>query len=210
MAGANPQRQPESDPDQSDESRERLIAAASKAAAEHGYREVTVERIVRYAGVPATAFHAYFTSPEQAMLAAFDDFLEGIWTEVEEACEVHRQWPQKVKAAIGGVLAALMEASGLARAFMVEAGTASLAATERMLSVVDDFATVLRRGREIYPSAAALPEPTERALVGGVASIVSAHLLAENARALAELESQLVEILLTPYIGADEARRVAS
>jgi len=196
--------------DESDGSRERLVAAASKAAAEHGYREVTVERITRYAGVSQSTFERHFSSPEQAMMVAYDDFLERIWQEAEDACDAHTGWPQKVKAAIGSVLAALTEASGLARAFAVEAGSSSLAAAQRQLTAIDEFARLLREGRSLYPNAAALPEPTERALIGGIASIVSAHLLAEDAQALPALESQLVELLLTPYLGPAEAKRLVA
>jgi hypothetical protein len=42
-----------------------------------------------------------------------------------------------------------------------------------------------------------------------VASVLSDHLLAQEASALPSLEPQLVELLLAPYIGQGEARRTA-
>jgi hypothetical protein len=47
-------------------------------------------------------------------------------------------------------------------------------------------------------------------LIGGIASIVSQHLLAEDPGALSALEPELVEALLIPYLGEGEAKRAAA
>jgi AcrR family transcriptional regulator len=189
--------------------RERLIAATAKAVAEHGYSTLTVDQVLRYADVSRAIFDAHFESKEQSLIAAQDAFLHRLWLDAIHACEAPPDWPRKVRAALEAVLTSLAEASGLARAFTVEAA-ASLAAAERQFAAFEEFATLLRDGRRHYPEAASLPEATERALVGGIASIVSNHLLMEDPRAIAALESQLVELLLIPYVGEEEARRVAS
>ncbi len=77
--------------------------------------------------------------------------------------------------------------------FAIEAGAASLAAAERQFAALDQFATLLRGGRHLYPQAASLPDATERALVGGIASILSGHLLMEDPQAISALEEQLVD-----------------
>jgi hypothetical protein len=104
----------------------------------------------------------------------------------------------------------VVEASSLARVFTVEATAVSLAAAERQFASIDQFAALLGEGRRLYPRAASLPQATERALIGGIFSILSDHLLAENPGAIAALESQLVELLLIPYIGESEARLVSA
>jgi len=190
--------------------RERLVAAVAKAAAEHGYSELTVDQVTRYAGVSRASFEAHFENKEQGLVAAQDAFFDRLWRDAVAACEAPDEWPLKVRAALGAVLASLVEASNLARVFMVEAAAASLAAVERQFAILDRFAILLRDGRRHYPDAASLPDATERALVGGVASIVSAHLLMEDPQAIPALEAQLVEFLLIPYLGEEEARRVAS
>jgi len=210
VAGGLPQRRPPDDSGSYEEPRARLIAAISKVAAEQGYEKVTVELVARSAGLPPEAFEEQFESREQALLAAYQSFLDRIWFEVAAACDTDEPWPVRVKAAVGAVLASLVEASALARAFAVEATAASLAATERQLAALDDFAALLGEGRHFHPQAATLPAATERALVGGIASIVSGHLLVEEPQALAALEPQLVELLLSPYLGPSEAHRVAT
>lgn len=190
------------------EDRERLIAAVAKAASEHGYAGLTVEQVVRYAGVSRAIFDAHFESKEQSLIAAQEAFLHRLWLDVVHACEATADWPGKVRAALEAALASLAEASSLARAFTVEA-VSSVAAAERQFAAFEEFATLLREGRRHYPDAASLPDATERALIGGIASIVSGHLLMEDPQAIPALEPQLVELLLIPYVGEDEARRVA-
>ena len=59
------------------------------------------------------------------------------------------------------------------------------------------------------PQAAQLPELTERALIGATTSVIGARLMAGQAHQLAALEPQLVQLVLMPYIGAQEAARIA-
>jgi AcrR family transcriptional regulator len=189
--------------------RERLVAAVAKAASEHGYSGLTVDHVLRNAGVPKATFDRYFESKEQCLLAAQDAFFDRLWLDVVSACDSSAQWPLKVRAALGAILASLVEGSNLARVFAVEAAAASFGAAERQFAALDQFATLLRDGRRHYPDAASLPDVTERALVGGIASIVAGHLLMEDPLAIPALETQLVELVLTPYLGEGEARRVA-
>lgn len=193
-----------------DGDRGRLVAAVARAVAEHGYAGLTVDRVVGHAGLPHIAFETHFESREQALVAAQDAFLDRLWLDVVGACEGLEDWPLQVREAVGAILASVAEASALARVFAIEAAAASLVAAARQFATLDRCAKLLGEGRRHYPEAASLPEATERALVGGIASIVSAHLLMEDPRAIPALQPQLVELLLIPYLGEEEARRVAS
>jgi TetR/AcrR family transcriptional regulator len=190
--------------------RERLIEAFAKAASEHGYRDLTVDQVVRSAGLSRARFEHHFGSKEDGLIAAQGAFLDRIWLDVVGACQTPTDWPQRVRAALQSAISAVVEASSLARVFAVEATAVSLAAAERQFASIDQFASLLGEGRRLYPRAAALPEATERALIGGVFSILSFHLLAENPSAITALESQLVELLLIPYIGEGEARLISA
>lgn len=210
MAGGQPERRPWADPEEREETRARLLAAVAKAAGEQGYDQVTVERIARYAGVGDVTFFQHFESREQALIAAYDSFVERLWDEAAGACAGTAPWPTRVRAAIGAVLGSLAEASAIARAFLVEATASSIAGAERQVAAMDRFAALLREGRGVYPQAGALPEATERALVGGIGSLVSGCLLAEDPQALPRLEPELVELVLIPYLGVEEARRAVA
>lgn len=189
--------------------RDLLVAAAERALAEHGARRISVERIVRYAQLPESTFYDHFADLAEVLLPANQAFFERLSAEMAEACEGVEAWPLRVRASLVAILSYLAEAHGLARALMIEAAAISLAACQHQLAALDRFATLLSDGRRRYPRAAALPAPAERVLVGGIASLIAAHLLAEEPRALRGLEPDLVELALAPYLGESEARRVA-
>jgi hypothetical protein len=168
-----------------------------------------MERVARYAGLTLERCQEYFATKEQGLVAAQDAFLDRLWNEVISARAGVEAWPDGVRLGLHAVLEVVVEASPLARVFMVEATAASMAAAERQYAFLGRVADLLLRGRTFYPRAALLPPVNERLLVGGVASIVCEHLLAEEPAALAALEPQLLEALLMPYLGSAEARRQA-
>lgn len=207
MAG-DPQQRSGFDPGDRGEERARLVAAVSRVAGEQGYLNLSVEGVVHYAGVPEATFFDHFATIEEGLMAAFDYFLDRLWLEVCAVCEADVEWPRRVRAALDVTLAYLAETHSVARVFVVEAA-ADLAVTERQFAAIERFAAMLRDGRRLYPRGAELPAQTERAIVGGIASIVSRHLLAEEPQALPALESELTQLVLLPYMGSAEARRVA-
>jgi AcrR family transcriptional regulator len=193
-----------------DDRRARLVAAFSKAAAEQGYSRLDVSTVARYGGVSVAEFEEHFQSVEQALVAAQEAFLERLWLDIEAACEGAGEWPEKVRDAVAAVIDSLVEASAIARVFAIEAPGVSFAAAERQYAALNCLAAVLRVGRRSYTRAASLPDSSERALVGGTVSIVCEHLLAEDPTAIPRLRGELVELLLSPYLGEEEARRVAA
>lgn len=209
MAGGKPPIGDRDDYERAGSDRDRLIAAFGKAAAEHGYRGLTIEQVARYARVSEAQVENQFASMEQGLFAAQDAFIERLWTEVLDCCESSAEWAHRVRAALQCVVSTLVEANNLARVFIVEATGANFAAAERQFALLDRFAGLLGRGREVYPQAARMPPTIERALIGGVASIVSAHLLAEEPKALQAAQPELVELLLLPYLDRGEANAVA-
>jgi hypothetical protein len=122
----------------------------------------------------------------------------------------------------------------LARLCMVEALVAGPVVVERYDAAIKSFAPYFRAGRErraeVAAAAAAgngaggagangngaggggepLAGATEEALVGGMVSLISRRVMAGDAERLEDLLPDLVEFVLTPYLGADEALRVAA
>jgi AcrR family transcriptional regulator len=189
--------------------RSQIVTAIARAVAEYGYARVTMEQVLRLADVSEDRFQAHFASLEQGLIAAQEAFLEQIRLEIAVACDLDRPWTDNLCAALNAVLAYLTEASDLARGFAVEATASSLAASERHVTAQEDLADLLRQGRRFHPRAEEMPDAVEQALIGGVASIVSARLLTEEPGTLIKLAPQFTEFLLLPYLGRAEASRVA-
>jgi AcrR family transcriptional regulator len=188
--------------------RERIVAGITKAVGERGHARLTLDEILRHSGVSKDSFESHFETTEQGVVAAQGAFLDRLWLEVTGACGAERSWVANLRSGLAAALSYLGEASGLARVFAVEAAASSLAVSERQFAVLDRFAGLLRKGRDANPRAASLPALTERVLLGGIASIVTADLLSEEADELAALEPQLTELVLVFYLGKDEARRI--
>jgi AcrR family transcriptional regulator len=189
--------------------RSRIVAAFGRAAAESGYRGLTIEGVERYAGLPRERIEAHFESLEAGVLATQQAFLERLRLDAIEACAGIEDWSRRVRSALTSLLHTLTESSELARVLSVEVAGTSLGAAEHRFEVLDGFAGVLAEGRTHCPPAVDLPPLMEQAIVGGLASIVSRHLLAEEAEELLALGPELVELVLIPYVGIADARRVA-
>lgn len=186
-----------------------LIAGAARALSEHGYRELSVERIIEAAGVSHAAFYASFDTKGDCLLAAHRDIFERLLARLLGACAGERQWPLKVKAAVAALFGFAKEASDEVRLLTLDA-----LATDPMIAgqAVDSnarLAALLREGRH-HTTSPALPGLTEEVLVGAAAAILGGCLRDGRVDDLEKIESQLLQIVLTPYIGAEEGARVAS
>jgi AcrR family transcriptional regulator len=193
-----------------DEQRTRLIEAITRTAAERGYANTTVEHVAAYAGVTQETFYRYFSGTDQCLIAAYDSFFERLMAHIDAACSAADPWPLQVKAAVAATLNFFAEVASTGRVFTVEAMSAGPAALERRFASIDRLARLLRRGRDYNPAAASLPAATERTLVAGVVLQISIHLLAEEGSLLPAQEPELVELVLTPYVGSREAKRIAA
>lgn len=189
--------------------RDRIVAAFGRAAAERGYRELKVETVAQYADLPRERIEAHFESLESGLLATQRAFLERLRLDAVDGCTASADWPRRIRSALVSVLESLAESSELARVLSVEVAGASLGAAENRFQVLDGFAAVLAEGRVNFPAAADLPPLMEQMIVGGLASIVARHLLTEEMDELLAVAPELVELVLTPYVGSAEARRVA-
>lgn len=189
--------------------RERLIDAFTKVAAERGFRETTVEDVAALAEVPDHAFYAHFANLRQCLGAAHDAYFERLVAETTAAIDPRKDWPTRVREAVGAVIDFVDETLSRSRFFAVEAAVAGPLVLERQSAALGRIVPLLREGREQSPAAAELPELIEPLLIGGAAFLIQDSLLAERELRSQGLESEVVEILLTPYVGRREARRIA-
>lgn len=77
---------------------------------------------------------------------------------------------------------------------------------ERLMAYV---AELLQGGRAESPHGIDLPATTERSLAGGIAAIVGNRIDRGRVETLPALVPEVVQFVLTPYLGSEEARRLA-
>jgi AcrR family transcriptional regulator len=189
--------------------RDRLTAGIIAVVAEQGYREATVSRICAAAGVSRRTFYSYFSSKEECYVQAFDlvaDFIEETLNEVGTA---ETEWLDRVRARLRALLE-IFAANPALVSFMViaplrageEIADRHRRGLERMLSALTEGRAEAEDIRE--------PSPTvEHALVGGAMALIAGKVENGEGTGLPNLLPELVELLLTAYIGRDRAVRVA-
>jgi AcrR family transcriptional regulator len=191
--------------------RERLIAGLAEAIAENGYSGTTIAHITRHAAVSRRTFYEHFSSKDECFVAAYDTVMAELRERVGQAFEDEEDWPHAVRAGIAAMLRFLAAEPNLARLSMVEALVAGPVVVERYDAAIQSFVPYFQSGREGRSAdvLARLNPTTEEALVGGMMSLISRRIIAGKAAELETLLPDLVEFTLTPYLGSDEAAKIA-
>ena len=188
--------------------RERMIAALAEVVAERGYNATTIANITDGASVSRRTFYEQFSSKEDCFLAAYDQVAEHILVSMRAAAESFDSWPQQVRAALATVLRFLAGEPELARLCIIEPVSAGGAVAARHRESLAALVELLRSTRPERPPDRPLPQATEEAIVGGIVSLLSREINAGRAEQLEKLLPDLVELVLTPYLGPEEAERL--
>ncbi len=191
--------------------RERLIAGLAEAIAENGYAGTTIAHITRHAAVSRRTFYEHFSSKDECFVAAYEVVMAELRERVSQAFEEESEWPRAVRAGIAAMLRFLAAEPNLARLCMVEALVAGPVVVERYDAAIQSFVPYFESGRDgRSPEVLSRLSPTtEEALVGGMMSLISRRIIAGRTSELEQLLPDLVEFTLTPYLGSDEAAKIA-
>lgn len=187
--------------------RDRLTAGMIAAVAESGYHGATITGIAAAAGVSRRTFYTYFDSKEDCYLDTYDTIVEHLFTVGAEAADTESSWPHRVRAALGAVLQALAANPDLARFTLIEPQRAGGAIAERLRTATEPALTELDRGRP--ENLAAPSRDVQNALLAGMVALIARVVEAGEGERLEELLPELAELLLTPYIGREDAALVA-
>jgi AcrR family transcriptional regulator len=190
--------------------RARIIAALADETVEKGYRAVTVSDIVRRAGIARNTFYENFSSKEDCFLSASEYAVESALGRVDAAAAKADDWPAKMAAGIAAFLRYVAAEPALARTCIVEALSAGPAAVERYEHSIQAFVPFFQMGRKLSAKGAELPETLEETIVGGIFWILYQRIVMGQVEQIEGLLDELVEFSLTPYLGAEVAKRVAA
>jgi AcrR family transcriptional regulator len=190
--------------------RERLLAALAECLYERGYEGTTVAAIGKRAAVSKSDFYKHFESKEACFLDAYDDAVERIRVHVLGACDRRKPWEKRVLASLAALLDFLAEEPALARLVLVEGLRAGRGVYDRYQEALQSFVPYLSAGAPAPAGAPGPPEATHEAVVGGVASLLSRRALSDALDESGDFLPEIGEFVLTPYLGAAEARRIIS
>jgi AcrR family transcriptional regulator len=185
--------------------RGRLAAGTISAVVKSGYHETTVSKIVAAAGVSRRTFYQYFSSKQECFAASYALLADHLLAEMALAGADEAEWPARVAARFGEMLAIFSANPDLALFALAapqgaggEALTLYRSLLERLLEVLcEDLADqALRPDRAV-----------EEGLMGGLAAIVATA--ARAGEDLGGLEADLLQLFLTPYLGVAAASAAA-
>jgi hypothetical protein len=142
--------------------------------------------------------------------AAFEAAFARLQVLLEMACVSGGSWPERVRVAVRQALDFAAKdpaaASVLTSAALAQGGDG----VERYERLMAYLAGLLEAGRAESPHGADLPATTERSLAGGVATIVANRVDRGRAEELPGITAEVVQFILTPYMGTEVARRIAT
>jgi AcrR family transcriptional regulator len=188
--------------------RRRIMDAIAGLTAERGYEATKIADIVRRAGVARKTLYDNFEGKEEVFLAAFDAAVDEAIQRIEVECAgVEGGWEERIEAGLAAFLGYVAEEPALARMCMIEALSATPAATERYEDAMQRFVE-LTKGN--VPHDDRLPKTIEETLVGGVAWILNQKIRRHETEKAFDLLPELSEFMLAPYLSAAKAERRAS
>jgi AcrR family transcriptional regulator len=190
--------------------RRRILRATAELVAKRGYHDTSVELIVRKARVGYATFYKNFEDKEACFLAFLDANTRTAWGEIDRAVAAEQgPWAHKVAAMLHALFSQIAADPAPARACLVEALTAGPESVARYEQGLKRMVPILRPGRELNAHQSDLPETLEETIAGGIVWIAYQRLVVGEADRLEALLPETLEFALTPYIGEDEAVRVA-
>jgi AcrR family transcriptional regulator len=186
---------------------ERAIRALTAVVAEEGYAATTIDEVLRRGQMSATTFYGYFEGKDDAMLAAIDSGAGRLLAAVLPAARRPEDWGRGIRAALGAYCNFLAARPALARLLLVEVYAAGPAAVERRALSLAPLAELVDTGREAHPE---VPKIAAETIVGGILSLTNRRLRSGGTEALPGLAPLAAYLALAPFVGAEEACRVAN
>jgi len=190
--------------------RRSILDSSIEVFAKRGYPATTIDHIVAAARVAYASFYEIFDGKQDCFLQCYEQVATEFWERISSAVPPDAPWPEQVCAALRAALEAIAAEPLAARVALVEVQTGGPEALAGYERTHDTIVPLLRRGREFSPAPDELPETLEEATIGGVAWLLRQRLVSGEAGEIEALYPELVEIVLGPYLGEDEAARIAA
>lgn len=187
--------------------RDRLAAGVIQAVAERGYHETTVTDIAAAAGVGRRTFYGYFSSKQDAFFDTYQIVSDFLFEATAEAGAAQRGWPSRVRAELALLLDAFATNPDLVRFCLIAPPAAGGEIVAAHRGFLERLLAVLSEGR---PKNVRRPsEAAEHGLIGGLAALLVDKVKAGKGKQLPELLPDLLELVLTPYLGRERAVKEA-
>lgn len=190
--------------------RARILDAVANLTASEGYAALKVEDIAEHAAVSLNAFYDHYGSKEDAFLVAYEIGHSTGLSLVERAYAAQTDWRLSVRAGIATLFDFLATEPSFAHIALLDALIATPRTAERSTVGVDAFARMLVPGLDEAHGKSPPPPVTIEAIAGGIFDLCLHYALQGRIGELPELTPSATYIALAPFIGAEQAARIAT
>jgi AcrR family transcriptional regulator len=186
---------------------ERILRALAAAAGERGYPAVTIAEIAARASVSQATFYSYFADKDAALAAALDSAGSQMLGVVMPAARRAPDWTNGIRAAIGAMFGFYAAEPDFARLAAVETRAAGTAVLDRRDQRIAQVRTLLDPGLEAVPD---MNRTVADAALATMWSLLYNTIVSLGPESLPQFAPLASYMVLTPFIGADEAVKIAN
>jgi AcrR family transcriptional regulator len=190
--------------------RERILDATANLSSARGYAAFTVDDIAEQAAVSLKAFYEHYADKEDAFLVAYEAGHAKGLAIVERAYAAAPDWRTGVRAAIAALFDFLASEPSFAHMALVDALIATPQTADRANRGMTAYAPLLMPGLEESSAEKRPPEVTIEAITGGIFELCFSYALQRRISELSELVPRATYFALAPFIGTEEAARLAT
>jgi AcrR family transcriptional regulator len=186
-----------------EEMRRKILLGMLEAVGSEGYDRTSVRSALERAGVYRQAFYDRFDGKRDCYLAALDDEIARVTAELRASASAGRTWRERLRAALGALLARVEAEPEVARALLVEVHAAGPQGTARRRAALEAGAAAVDLARAEATEEA--PEIAAEAVVAGILAVLHGRLIAGRRDGYAELLPDLAYLAVLPYFGPQSA-----
>ena len=187
--------------------RERILTAVAEATSARGYARMSVEDVVKRAGVSRRTFYELFRNKDEAFLEAYDRVAGLLISSVRAAYEQEDSFPDRVIAGFRAFLGLLAASPDFARMCIVEVMAAGPEAVAKRTAVMGEFAGLIDENARtlLKIDEGDVPAMHAQTIVAGAYEAVYRMIAAGDTDKLPSMLPDLVEAALLPYVGEAQA-----
>jgi AcrR family transcriptional regulator len=190
--------------------RNRLLSAAIRSLDASGYANTSVAQITSRARVSRRTFYELFATREECLLAVFDDVIELIERDLAVAELQALPWRERVRLGLWTILSFFEREPTMARVCVVQSLQGDAKLLVRREALLARLAAIVDEGRKASVKASHATPLTAEGLVGAALSILYTRLMRERREPLTDLLSELMGLIVLPYLGSTAAKREQS
>jgi AcrR family transcriptional regulator len=190
--------------------RARLISGMIEAVAENGYGKTTIAHITGAAKISRRTYYENFSNKEDCFGAAYEVTLDYLRETMLAAAAAEQGWPERVRAGLDALLQSLAAHPDLAAFVLIAPASAGDSIAARHHLAMRELVAALIAGPPAPPDTGEPSDTQAEALAGGLSRLIVRKVGAGEAEQLPQLLPDLVELVLRPFVGSEEAVRVAN